>query len=122
MKSDAFGSISTDSPTSRVAAPGLVCSCDITLAAPSQCATSATRNASRESAANQTSVRQAAAVAARSESGRNDVQIAARPEPTATADPPRAPQSRTVQARVRASDGEVAGVVARWWVSTATST
>ncbi len=66
-------------------------------------------------------MRQAAAVAARSEIGRNDVQIAARPEPTATAAPPTTPQSRTVQARVRASDGAVAGVEARWWVTTTTS-
>src|SRR3954453_19323675 len=111
----------TDKPTRSAAAPGLVCICDITSAAPSQCITSATGKTANESTTNQTRVRQAAAVAARTETGRNDVQIAARPEPPATAAPPTTPQSRAVQTRVRTSDGAVAGVDARWWVITATS-
>ena len=86
---------------------------DITFTAPSQSITSETASTTADTRANQTRVRQAAAAAARSESGRNDVQIAARPEPTAIAHPPTRPHRRIVQATVRASEGAVAGVAAR---------
>ena len=109
----AFGVTRTQSPIRRVAAPGLVCSCDMTLTAPSQSTTSAMPRTTADTATYATRMRQAAATAARSERGRNDVQIAARPDPTAIALPPMTPHRTTVQTSVRASEGAVAGVAAR---------
>src|SRR4051812_7266701 len=108
-------------PISSVAAPGLVWSCDITFTAAFQSTTIATTRTTPETAAYQTSVRQAAAAEARRDSGRNDVQIEARPEPTAMAVPPTGPQRRSVQSSARTSEGDVAGVAARWWVTPRTT-
>ena len=122
MKSVALGTRRRHSAIRRVAAPGLVCSCDITLTAPSQSTARAARRITSDAAAYQTRMRQAAAAAARSEIGRNDVQMAARPDPTAIAVPPSSTQSSTAQTRARASEGALAAVAARRWVTTSTAT
>ncbi len=58
---------------------------------------------------------------ARTDTGTNAAQIAARPDPTASAGPPTQTVSTTTHSSVRPVDGAVSGVAARARVTHATS-
>ena len=76
------------SPEYRLASPGSVCSADITLRAAPRSIASATRRVAAETSRNVETTFRQTVEAARSDSGRNAVQIAARPAPIAIDAPP----------------------------------
>ena len=81
-----------------------MCSCDITLKAAPRSRASATRNAAAATSRSLLTTLRHTVEAARSDSGRNAVQIAARPAPTAMETPPSTRQSNSDQTITRAPD------------------
>ena len=118
-----MGSTRRLSTVSRAASPASVCSCDITLAAVPKSMTSAISEGQRGDAEPELrGSRRQPCPAARTTGGRPAAQIAARPEPTASAGPPTTRQSSSDHSTTRGALGSVAGVAARVAVTTAVTT